>query len=400
LQESSKLKILFVLEVDIRNGGGLERVIYHYMKMFPREGFESYLLMTDLMDDERLPASAVDEFGDRVMRVRGHRPHGLAARLRKGPYLTALIDYIILHYYGFRYRGEILRALEGREFDVIYFGGLAMSFYFSRHRDGAILIGSDQNGLPRPTGIMGRLKYLMLWHDLSRFDAIHMLSNKVRGETYAGVRTFLVPNGIRSDLFQPDFEGHGDDRTAKFYFGARLFPCKGLRLLLEAWRIALERGLSNAELHVFGSGPDSILLKEMKLPGVFYHGYLPHSELAALVRGMDFLVYPTSCDGFSLVVAEALASGCHAIVSDFLRGVWDEEEKLGFLEYAPRDPAILARRIIDAARNLNRYRDPALKRKQYEHMRDNYDWNRVVPRLANEIRKVVEARAVGSQRRA
>ena len=152
MQESSKLRILFVLEVDIRNGGGLERVIYHYMKMFPREGFESYLLMTDLMDDERLPASAVDEFGDRVMRVRGHRPHGLAARLRKGPYLSALIDYIILHYYGFRYRGEILRALEGSEFDAIY-------FYFLRHREGAIWIGTERSyDFPKPRGMIGRVE--------------------------------------------------------------------------------------------------------------------------------------------------------------------------------------------------------------------------------------------------
>jgi len=91
--------------------------------------------------------------------------------------------------------------------------------------------------------------------------------------------------------------------------------------------------------------------------------------------------------------------GCHAILSDHLRGAWDEEERLGFLEYAPRDPAILAGRMIDAARNLDKYRDPALRRKQYKRMRDNYDWSRVVPWLAGEIRKAVEARATCSQRR-
>jgi len=46
------------------------------------------------MDEERLPASAVDELGDRVMRVRGHRPQGLAARLCRIPYAGELIDYI------------------------------------------------------------------------------------------------------------------------------------------------------------------------------------------------------------------------------------------------------------------------------------------------------------------
>jgi len=56
--------------------------------------------------------------------------------------------------------------------------------------------------------------------------------------------------------------------------------------------------------------------------------------------------------------------------------------------------------MIGAARNLGKYRDPALKRKQYERMRDNYDWSRVAPRLAGEIRKTVEARAPGPRRRA
>jgi len=59
LEQNAKIRILFVLGSDIRNGGGAERIIHYYMKMFPREGFEPYLLMTDLMDDERLPASAV-----------------------------------------------------------------------------------------------------------------------------------------------------------------------------------------------------------------------------------------------------------------------------------------------------------------------------------------------------
>jgi len=50
------------------------------------------------MDEERLPASAIDEFVDRVMHVRGHRPQGLAARLCRIPYVGELICYIILRY--------------------------------------------------------------------------------------------------------------------------------------------------------------------------------------------------------------------------------------------------------------------------------------------------------------
>jgi len=106
--------------------------------------------MVDLMDEERFPAFAVDELGNRVMRVRGHRPQGLAARLCRIPYAGELIDYIILHYYGFRYRGEILRALEGSEFDAIY-------FYFLRHREGAIWIGTERSyDFPKPRGMIGR----------------------------------------------------------------------------------------------------------------------------------------------------------------------------------------------------------------------------------------------------
>jgi len=399
MEEGSKLRILFVHGADIRVGGGAEKIIYYYMKMLPHEGFEPYLLMTNLLDEKRFPDSLIDELGDRVIRVKAYRPRGVAARLTRIPYVGDAFDYALLHYYAFRHRSEILEAMRPYQFDVIYFAAFSMSFYFLRD-GGAVWIGSElSRDFPKPWGVIGLLQYLALRRDLARFDFIHRLSNRIMGETYAGVRTFLVPSGIRSDLFHPDFEEHSDDRAVKFYFAARLVPCKGLRVLLDAWRIALERGLSNAELHVIGAGPDSALLGE-KLPGVVYHGHLPESNLAGMVRRMDFLVHPTSCDTFSLTVAEALASGCHAIVSDYLRGAWDEEEKRGFLEYAPRDPAILARRIVDAARSIDRYRDPTLKRKQYEYMRDKYDWNHVIPRLADEIRKAVEGRVSGTVPRA
>jgi len=393
MEEGSKLRILFVHGADIRVGGGAEKIIYYYMKMLPHEGFEPYLLMTNLLDEKRFPDSLIDELGDRVIRVKAYRPRGVAARLTGIPYVGDAFDYAFLHYYALRHRDEILEALRPYHFDIIYFVSFSMSFYFPRDADDAVWIGSEiTRDFPKPRGVVGWLQYLALLHDLARFDYIHRLSNRNIGETYAGVRTFLVPSGFRSDVFYPYIGKRKDDSTVKFYFAARLIPLKGLRLLLDAWRIALEKGLSNAELHIFGTGPDSILLYKEKLPRVVYHGNFSELNLASMVREMDFLVYPTSYDTFSLTVTEALASGCHAIVSDYLRGIWDREEKLGFLEYVPRDPVILAERIMSATHNLDKYHNQELKMKQYEYMRDNYDWSRVVHKLANEIRSRVKER--------
>lgn len=88
---------------------------------------------------------------------------------------------------------------------------------------------------------------------------------------------------------------------------------KGAHLLVDAWTRCDTSGL--IELDVFGT---LALPHEMlaRLPDtVRLHGPVPHAKVIEAYRQADALVFPTLCDGFGLVVNEALSRGLPVITT-------------------------------------------------------------------------------------
>ena len=56
------------------------------------------------------------------------------------------------------------------------------------------------------------------------------------------------------------------------------------------------------------------------LPHLRRLGHYPYRELPALLRQCDVLVFPSYCEGFGLVLLEALASGLPIITTDATAG--------------------------------------------------------------------------------
>jgi len=82
---------------------------------------------------------------------------------------------------------------------------------------------------------------------------------------------------------------------------------KGAHYLLAAWK-DLAPG-KHAELHFCGANllPRTLLAN---LPeNVFLHGSLPQDEVFRMYRSSAILAFPSLCDGFGLVVPEALSQG-------------------------------------------------------------------------------------------
>jgi len=88
---------------------------------------------------------------------------------------------------------------------------------------------------------------------------------------------------------------------------------KGAHYLLEAWR-AWAAGQS-ATLDVFGSVSLPASLKVEAAPGLAFHGPVPRARVLAAFHEADALVFPTLCDGFGLVVNEALSRGLPVITT-------------------------------------------------------------------------------------
>jgi len=139
-------------------------------------------------------------------------------------------------------------------------------------------------------------------------------------------RIRVVGAGYRDDLF------HARGRAARRGAGRILYvgkyaASKGLPALLDAvaGMAARRPGL---ELHVAGSGAgEEAEALRARMRGLAHlvrlHGQLDQPALADLMRTCDVFVLPSFYEGVPLVVVEALACGCRAVVTD-LPGVRDE----------------------------------------------------------------------------
>ncbi len=83
---------------------------------------------------------------------------------------------------------------------------------------------------------------------------------------------------------------------------------KGAHYLIEALR-AMGDEARHVEISVYGAVtlPEEIL--KQAPPSIVFRGSVPRSELFAAMQSSELLVFPTLCDGFGLVVNEALAQG-------------------------------------------------------------------------------------------
>jgi glycosyltransferase involved in cell wall biosynthesis len=94
-------------------------------------------------------------------------------------------------------------------------------------------------------------------------------------------------------------------------------------------------------------------------------------------------------------VLEALASGLHVLTCDFLRDVFDDFEKLGYLEYLPADPGLFAERIKQILENKQLINVD--KMNQHTYISENYDWKVISEKFYNFIHKCFEDSRIGTE---
>lgn len=106
-------------------------------------------------------------------------------------------------------------------------------------------------------------------------------------------------------------------RVVRFLYAGPASIRKGAHYLLRAWRRVAG---PNTELHVYGSVqlPDTICHEATSANGgdsIYFHGAVPAGDLAEAYLRSSVLVLPTLCDGFGMVVTEALAHGLPVITT-------------------------------------------------------------------------------------
>lgn len=84
--------------------------------------------------------------------------------------------------------------------------------------------------------------------------------------------------------------------------------------LVEAFSYALKEIGADAELHVFGEGPEYAKCKSLGLPRVHFHGFI--ADVVPWLQACDLFVSASASEGMPLAVLEAISCGLPALLSN------------------------------------------------------------------------------------
>src|SRR5499427_2257504 len=185
----------------------------------------------------------------------------------------------------------------------------------------------------------------------------------------------LIYEAVDHDLFKP-----GDAAAARavvashgvtkpfVLFVSSLWPYKNCEGLLRAWALARHE-LGDRQLAIVGPGRDEkyvarlhSLAAELGIAGdLVFVGGVPLEETVRFYQAADVFVYPSLNETFGLPILEAMACGCPVVTSD--TSAMPETAGGAAVLADPRDPAALARAIVEATGpGQDRMRDMGLQR--------------------------------------
>ncbi len=146
------------------------------------------------------------------------------------------------------------------------------------------------------------------------------LSDKIKKNTQHQ-NILIVPNIVDTDIFhyKPELKNAADEDTIKFLCVANWRLPKRLDLIVESLSGFAAKSGRPVELKVAGRGPQIEIMKKKNLPvnlKIDWLGYLDKRSIAELLQKTDYFLHTSDTETFSIVTAEALATGTPVIVSN------------------------------------------------------------------------------------
>lgn len=156
------------------------------------------------------------------------------------------------------------------------------------------------------------------------------ISDAVRQDVLARVpdaEISVVTNGIRVKDFSPRGDAAAHKPLRIVQLGRLNSDIKGQDILIRAI------GSVKCDAHVtfIGEGPDKEMLGQLAVRAgvadkVTFAGAMPHEEICRRLADFDVMVHPSRCEGFGLIVAEAMAAGLPVIVTEN-DGPWEVADR-------------------------------------------------------------------------
>lgn len=192
------------------------------------------------------------------------------------------------------------------------------------------------------TGMLTLHRLLGTWQE--RVDAYIVFTEFYRQKVIAGglppEKIFVKPH------FLPEAPGVKLQQRSSAVYVGRLSPEKGLRTLIEAWKLIGKC----VPLRIVGDGPSRQATEAQKeqacLSNVRFEGWLPSEDLSLVMKDAAFLIFPSEWhEPFGLAIIEAFGCGVPVIASR-LGAMTEiiENGKTG-LHFTPGDAKDLASKV-------------------------------------------------------
>ncbi len=412
MTKNDKLKVVFILPFNISFGRGGEYVLLNYIKYAPKN-VDITVIQTKYAPDKRLTEEELKIVYNRAKFITLdtvevdylYKISGKLSKLSKKSiiakflnYFIKFIRYILLYivYFNLKLKKEMIKNKELLkilvEANIIYLFPNFLSLSL-KHFKGK-LIGSSHSIFLylEKYSIINSLRRMFILAQLRLYNryvyAYHLFPGYRKYLKILGIKKcFFVPNGIDTSIFYPKDKKQSDDVI--FLFNAALEECKGVLIVIEAWK--LMKNKDKAKLYIVGGGMLSDYIKKMSEKYKYkYFSVLPIDKLAEIYRSSDVFLYPTDCDTFSLVMFQALASGLYVLTSNYMRKIEDDSLKnikREWISYLERDPIVLARKMDEIVENRQEiFRKDRMS--LYKFIKENYSWESVVDKFYNELKKL------------
>jgi len=170
--------------------------------------------------------------------------------------------------------------------------------------------------------------------------------------------------------------------TCKFLFAGGITQRKGIKYLLEAWRMIRRPGWT---LQLLGPLPRDPSPLVPYFPMVELLGRVSHAEMPERMAAADVFVFPSLFEGSAVVTYEALACGLPSVVTPNAGSV--VRDGIEGFAVPPRDVRSLAQRMERLGC------DPALRARMASAARARaleYDWPRYHQALASVVEQVMD----------
>jgi phosphatidylinositol alpha-mannosyltransferase len=376
------MKLALVSPYDFAYPGGVTEHVAHLAEQFIAHGHEVHIVAPS-SDDETEPISSVAAPVHRIGRVVAIPANGSVARIT-----LSLRSYL-----------QAKRLLQEQQFDLIHLHEPmmpALPLTVLRHSN-TTNVGTFHAFRVTPlTYFYSKPILRPFFRKLHGHITVSSAARDFVGE-YFPADYRVIPNGIDFSRFSTRaarLEELSESRPTVLFVG-RLEKRKGLRYLLRAWPLVLERQ-PDARLIVVGRGRPLEGYKRFAArqgwspSDVVFAGYVPADHLPRYYQACDVFCAPnTGQESFGIVLLEAMAAGAPIVASD-IRGYRDVVTNgVEGLLVERQNPAALADalcRLIGSPELRASMRRAGVAKAQL------FDWPRVASQVLSYYEEVLDRR--------